>query len=231
MEIKEFRMNKIVTKSGRLIQRHPNGEGSVLEFSQYGTRASLFIPDAKFRDFTPRRLLENWDQSTVHPEFRAKNNFFLLGEERDSTKPLRYQGTLSDGPLSLLLDDKVKPSLKFDLSAQGSTDNLLRLEPQSEACQYARSLVPSGLRPCDIPNLYELAVIWIESDNLDKLDPTVKDHPSNRLGYPSRFTDYFWSGTELAYGDLPYGSSVSYLGEVGPHNRYAKCSVLPVIEL
>ena len=158
---------KIKLPSGRTIQRHPNGEGSVLEFNQYGTKTSLYVPDAKYRDFTSRSILNtsNWNIQLHTTRFNAVTYPYQVNNEY-----------LTDQQLQLKLDNAlINGTYQDDWTAKEGTDALLQYYPSSPACNYVRSIKPNGLRPCDVPNLYELCVIQLEKSELDQLDPTVKD--------------------------------------------------------
>ena len=227
---------KIKRPSGRTIQRHPNGEGSVLTFDMYGSKVNLYIPDAKYRDFTPRNILNssNYNHQLHSAGYKyVFEDFYLLGSSKDSSQPFTDDEYLTDSQLQSHLNTALNnQSFKLDWTAKEGTDAILQYYPSSPACNYVRSLVPSGLRGCDIPNLYELSVIWLESDQIDTLDPTVKDYSDKRLGSPERFNStYFWTCTGTKDSNSYNSYNLNQNGYLYGRDRYNKFGILPVLEL
>lgn len=142
---------------------------------------------------------------------------------------------LTDEQLQIKLDSTLNNgTFADDFTAQDGTDEiLLNLDATAPAALAARNIVPTGLIGCNLPNIYELSVIWLESDNIDSIDPTINDYSNNRLGSPTRFNiSSFWACTEVQYRDnfftglrLGYGGLMKYLPR---ENSYY---VLPVLEL
>lgn len=212
---------KIKLPSGRTIQRHPNGEGSVIKFLQYGTETSLYIPDAKYRDFTLRSILNtsNWNIQLHTTRFNAVTYPYQVNNEY-----------LTDQQLQEKLDSAlINGTYQDDWTAKEGTDALLQYYPSSPACNYVRGLVPTGLRGCDIPNLYELCVIQLEKSELDQLDPTVKDNPSKRLS--NFFSDYVLTCTEYYWGGHTGGCVLDENGTLQGSYRSSSFRCLPILEL
>lgn len=229
-----------ILPSGRILCRHPNNEGSVLVFDQYGTQTKLYIPDAKFRDLPYKELMS--DPSIQFTQLHStkltyninRDTAYILGDTlKRGDKPFTETEFSTDAQLQKTLDLKLSSgSFKNDFTAKQGTDALLTLDANSKAVTYARSLVPTNLRACDIPNIYELSVIWLESDNIDSIDPTINEFNNLRLGSPNRFkNDYFWTCTEVHRGIGFYDLDLGYDGSVNYDSCNSSRYVLPVLEL
>lgn len=225
------------TAGGRVIGRHVNWEGSVINFDQYGTRTNLFVPDAKFRNFTGRELSSGngWTTQLHNPilNFGTGASTNLLESDKNSDQYFNNVEYLTDIQLQELLNSTLSGnSFKDDFTAKEGTDAILNtLDPNSLAGTYVRSLVPTDLQECNLPNIYELAVIWLESDNIDSIDTTINEFNNLRLGSPNRFnTGKYWSCTEI-YGGQFRGLYISYTGYISFNARYTSYKVIPVLEL
>ena len=102
------------------------------------------------------------------------------------------------------------------------------------AVKYCRDLSLTGIsNGCDLPNLYELSVIYIESDIIDEMDPTLSSNLDKALSKQSNFYRWFngqygWSSTEYS------GTSVWYMygnGTVYSTTKYYSTCVVPVREI
>lgn len=221
--------------SKRTIERHSNNQGSVLGFDMYGTWTRIFIPDAKYRDFTDKRI----DTADRELDLNSPLNLCKLGKQICKTcnylRPLNSSEILTDSELQKTLDSMLDgKSFKDDLSARDGTNQLLTTCTESEAVKYTRTLFFDGLGPCSIPNLYELAVIFLESDQIDQLDPTISDYPDNALGAPVRFSmQDFWTSTQVKFRGKTSMFVLDYLGvtHIVGINYRAIFSVIPVVEL
>lgn len=234
-----FTKNNIPIKTAgrRVIGRHVNWEGSVINFDQYGTRTNLFVPDAKFRDFARKAIsFGNRRDTQVHtPIFKFSSYIHLFDPDKDYTQPFINNEFLTDTSLQSKLDLALTENGSFmeDFTAQEGTDAiLLNLDAESPAALAVQYLVPTGLIGCSLPNIYELAVIWLESDNIDLIDFTANEHLNTKLGSPNRFgKNTFWSCTEIQKGTSFYGMQFSYSGSTYHLSRENLYSVLPVLEL
>lgn len=227
----------VKTAGSRVIGRYVNWEGSVINFDQYGTKTNLYIPDAKFRNFTGRELSSGngWTTQLHNPilNFGTGASTNLLESDKNSDQYFNNVEYLTDIQLQELLNSTLSGnSFKDDFTAKQGTDAILAsLDANSEAATYARSLVSTNLRACDIPNIYELAVIWLESDNIDSIDSTINEFNNLRLGSPNRFnTGKYWSCTEI-YGGQFRGLYISYTGYISFNARYTSYKIIPVLEL
>ena len=73
------------------------------------------------------------------------------------------------------------------------------------AAHHCRNQNISGVGQLDLPNLYELIILYLESDNIDALDPTVESNRDKALGMMNtsgrfNFNDTLaiWSSTDLS---------------------------------
>lgn len=79
------------------------------------------------------------------------------------------------------------PGLSGDLTAKENCDAFIAARGLSgvPAISFARrQLIEDNgvITGCDVPNLFQLIIIFMLSDDLDRLDPTSKDYSENRLG-------------------------------------------------
>ena len=222
--------------SGRKLWRHSNNEGCVIEFDQYGKNTKLYVPDAKFRNFSFKEISSDvgWTTQLHTPILELNSYDYLLDSSKSYSQPFTDDEFLTDEQLQTKLDSMLNNgTFADDFNAKQGTDAILAsLDASSEAATFARSLVPTGLRACDIPNIYELAVIWLESDNIDSIDPTVNEFNDLRLGSPNRFnSDYFWTCTEVQSSSSFTSLHLNCNGTVKAYRRNASYYVLPVLEL
>ena len=226
--------NPLVLQSGRKIYRHPNNEGSVLVFDQYGTQTKLYIPDAKYRSTSTYVLIPESNQNnfTYHdsigaPHIQYNTTTFYLTDLESNT----------DSALQTFLT-QILPDINTEWTAKQYTNAYLSKVPDSPACLFARSIVPTGLSGCDVPNLYELCVLWLEGANIDKYDPTVTENSSKKME-KFAFSTYVWASTETAAGSAGSSSTwfrapniYSSLGRgYTRYNRNSGYGVVPVLEL
>lgn len=153
-------------KGVREIKRHSSNQGSVITFDMFGVRTELFVADAKYRTSLQwssnknacgylRYLSLQWfDVKYINPD----------NAPIDCFKPLKV--SFSDKELRLRF------MLTPDDFAKNNTDILADYH-LSNAAAWCRDIVIDDIGPLDLPNLYELMVIYLESDRIDALDPTV----------------------------------------------------------
>lgn len=192
------------TAGSRVMGRHVNWEGSVINFDQYGTRTNLYIPDAKFRDLGDYSISNKiistntqmhspiFDISTEN-HMSAKYVYLIADGRKDDNEYFTNTEYLTDTQLQSKIDSLLNNAQSFanDFTAKEGTDAILALDSNSKAANYVRSVIPSKLTPCNIPNFYELCVLYLESDNIDLLDYDIRYTPNfpagRRLGAPGRF--------------------------------------------
>lgn len=226
-----------ILPSGRILCRHPNNEGSVLVFDQYGTQTKLYIPDAKYRKLPYKAISSDSGYTTqLHtPILKLGECAYLLNSSKPYNQPFTDDEFLTDNQLQTKLDSMLNNgTFADDFTAQDGTDAiLLNLDATSPAALAARDVVPTGLIGCNLPNIYESSVIWLESDNIDSIDPTINEHSGARLGNPSRFMrSYVWTCTEVQNVNANfYGLFINHLGGMNYRPRSNSTYIVPVLEL
>ena len=97
-------------------------------------------------------------------------------------------------------------TLRNDGTAKSNTDFLMK-HSTTQAAHHCRNQNIAGVGQLDLPNLYELIILYLESDNIDALDPTVESNRNKALGMMNtngRFNfgnqSAVWSSTESNNG-------------------------------
>ena len=225
--------NPVILESGRKLWRHSNNEGCVLEFDEFGKTTKLFVPDAVYRSTSTYALIPIENQNNFnhansigapHIQFQGYIPPFYLTDLESNT----------DSALQTFLTQNI-PNINTEWSAKQYTNAYLQYIPDSSACLFARSVVPTGLSGCDVPNVYELCVLWLEGANIDTYDPTVKEN-SNKKMENFNFSGEVWASTEIvtkkSFLSTQFGAfyldSHTILTEFDRGNSYG---VVPVLEL
>ena len=225
----------VKTAGGRVIGRHVNWEGSVINFDQYGTRTNLFVPDAKYRNNNDYELIPESNQNNFDstssiggPVIGRNNTMFSWDYPDDLISP--------DTDIQSKLDT-ILLNTNTEWAAKQYTNAILQYVPDSPACLFARSIVPSKLSACDIPNIYELCVLWIEGKNIDTIDPTINEYQNVKMDNfgGSGTSSIVWSSTESRDLGLFYGPNIGVYDNIckvfsrsGRKNGY---KVIPILEL
>ena len=180
--------------SGRRIYRHSSNEGSVIEFDYWGAPIRLFVADAKYRGLD--LAYDPPQYSRGNPQLSVTTEWFN-GSQDDNTAALPY--TKDDAWIQ-----STYAALKNDGTAKSNTDLLMRVTT-TYAAHHCRNQNISGVGQLDLPNLYELIILYLESDNIDALDPTVESNRDKALGMMNtsgrfNFNDTLaiWSSTDLS---------------------------------
>lgn len=217
----------------RNVYRHPNNQGSVIEFDMFGKAMRMFVPDAKFRPAIPCVLGPRW----IKPEGNIK---LPKLESRLTDIP----NGCSDEELQALY-----PELKEDGTGAENTAKLRPLYGDEESydlkvghpCRIASNLVAEcqyfGVQAC-IPNLYELLVIRAEADKLDAMDPTAAEYSGLAMkGFKNYFNDDRMSSTVYNGSAMKVDWQGHVHGTVQPGRKYEEdgyafgyCLIIPVIE-
>ena len=180
----------------------------------------LFVADAKYR--AANLAYDTHPRSHGNPQLSVTTKWFN-GTQDNRTKPLPY-----------IKDDtwiqSTYAALRDDGTAKSNTDILMGFST-TPATHHCRNQNIPGVGELDLPNLYELIILYLESDNIDALDPTASSNRGKTLGMMSsggRFDfniGYLWSSTEnnptrgnLVYctGYAAYGLSQHYGDGVAP---------------
>ena len=210
----------------RRIYRHSSNEGSVVEFDYWGggSPMKLFVADAKYR---ARLAYDTTRQPHGNPQLSVTNKYFNVnGSRDDKTEPLTY--TRSDAWIR-----STYAALENDGTAKSNTDFLMGFDT-TLAAHHCRDQNISGVGQLDLPNLYELIILYLESDNIDALDPTAESNRDKTLGMMStngRFTfggSLVWSSTELS---STHAWTVTNNGGANDYVHGTSAGVAPVKEL
>lgn len=221
-------MDKITTPSKRSIYRHPNNEGSVVEFTMYGREMSMFVADSKYFQKLYRYSMTN----SFHrgPAFVSKipNSFFPNNAET----------------ISAMDDDTLgkKLGLSSTTAISARDDCTSHLENfSSPGINYTRSLTLIDDTGCDIPNIYELYVILIEADYIQKLDPSYSPNNAVYIGYNKskkrRWGSIVESGVQRGYASCTHHPQYSnnYLIDtycaLGTVRMDSNQTILPIREI
>ena len=201
----------------RKIYRHESNEGSVIEFDMFGKKVKLFVADAKhrFEYFTEEcfnSILNGNRIGYVNPQDMRDNE----------TKALSYNLTDNEIQLRYSALSKCKTALE-------NTSGMISMGDTGAPAKCREKSI-RGLGSLDLPNAYELVVIYLESDNIDALDPTATSHPNLALGHRAtngRFhATYgsFWSSDSLRSYNVTITSSGDITG-INPGNARGVCPV------
>lgn len=209
--------------TSRKIYRHSSNEGSVIEFDMYGSKVKLFVADAKYR------AVKQWGAYGVDTALGNFNNDINSINPADSDNkqdPLDYN--LTDVELQSRFS-----TLRTISTAKASTDILMQYN-DTEAAHWCRAQSIDGIGNLDLPNIYELMVIYLEADNLDALDPTAGQYPNMMLGHQAtngRFyntSGRYWSSTEFNNNQARH---VRYDGQATNSSKQRSYGTIPVKEL
>lgn len=161
----------------RAITRHPSGVGSIIEFENFfGDTCQLFVVDAKYR---ARRV--------GHDHYHVVNDYhewdiepFFIGEGADDPKnPLKY--SLSDFQLK-------KKFHKFRrCNSAEDTAKIIGGVPPLYSYDAGSTIwnlrsIKKDVGELHLPSIYELAIIYLEADRIDSMDPTAAEYPDLMLG-------------------------------------------------
>lgn len=209
---------------GRKIYRHSSNEGSVIEFDYWGSQMKLFVADAKYRG--SNLAYDTTQRSHGNPQLSVTDAYFN-GSMDDRTVALTY--TKDDSWIQ-----STYTALRNDGTAKSNTDKLMKFDT-TQAAHHCRNQNISGVGKLDLPNLYELIILYLESDNIDALDPTVESNRDKALGMMNtegRFNFYnrgiIWSSTER---DPTHAWFVRCNGRADYELHHINYGVIPVKEL
>ena len=129
------------------------------------------VADAKYR--AAELAYDTTRQSHGNPQLIVTNfNFNVVSDNPKQALAYNKDGTWIQSTYSQLRNDD---------TAKSNTDFLMRFDTTS-AAHHCRSQNISGAGQLDLPNLYELIILYLESDNIDALDPTASSNRDKALG-------------------------------------------------
>lgn len=125
-------------------------------------------------------------------------------------------------PLSYTKDDawiqSTYAALRDDGTAKSNTDILMGFDT-TQAAHHCRDQNIAGVGQLDLPNLYELIILYLESDNIDALDPTAESNSDKALGMMNPNGRFNFDNDVAVWSSTEYNSSgawrVHYNGGAG----------------
>lgn len=222
----QYEQDGTLLPSGRKIYRHPNNQGSVLEFDYWGRTMKLFVADAKYRPAN-RLAYDTTQRDHGLPKMTDKGNWYPHGSSSSDTSPLSW--TMTDKEWQ---DDC--PRFREDGTAKSNTDRLMQFST-TQAAHHCRNQNIPGLGALDLPNIYELFIMYMEADKIDEMDPTFAQYKDRGLGCKSTHGRFDYMNNSVVWSSSEYSSSyarnVHSGGNVTYYNQYNQFGVAPVKEL
>lgn len=207
----------------------------------FGTEQKMFVLDSVFRD--PRPCCDEKGQSCGLPSLSDPIDEVFDQDEIDQyfdpyscmvDEEIEMEERISE-PLYYVKNDewiqRKYPMLKYDGSAKSNTDKLINLD-FTRAAHYCRAIDIKGMGKCSLPNLYQLIILFLESDNIDDLDPNLNEYKAlgcknihGRFGFMGMGAA--WSSSEF---DSQWGFAVYNQGFVYRLSKDNFAGVIPIIE-
>ena len=213
-----------VLPSGRRIYRHSSNAGSVIEFDYWGAPMKLFVADAKYRGLN--LAYDTTNRSHGNPQLSVTTDYFNGSSDND-TVALSY--TKNDSWIQ-----STYSQLRNDGTAKSNTDKLMAYS-STQAAHHCRNQNISGVGQLDLPNLYELIILYLESDNIDALDPTASSNRNKALGKMNTYGRFDFNNHGWVWSSTEYSSdtawAVGYFGGATSYNQANYAGVVPVREL
>ena len=184
----------------------------------------LFVADAKYRGL-------NLDYDTMASGHGIKQISVTTDHFDESidddTEPLSY--TKNDAWIQ-----STYAELRYDGTAASNSSMLIRYS-STQAIHHCRKQDIPGVGQLDLPNLYELIILYLESDHIDALDPTVASNRDKALGMMNTYGRFdfnnnsvVWSSTGCSPDDA-WG--VGFSGHAINKTQHSNHGVVPVKEL
>lgn len=206
----------INTGTGRKLWRHSSGIGTVIEYNYWGTIQQMLVADARYRG---EAQFGTYGIDTANPNLPIDK--YITGTNHAATAAAPI---ITDAQLQA-----VAPSLRNDNTSRNACNIWMQYTSYRDSVgvygvpsvQHCRNLNIGGLGTgfFDLPNAYDLSVVWIESDNIDALDPTIssysyyalgKRNPRGRFGFKTNA--YARASTETSSASCIGMPSGGYIG-------------------
>ena len=215
-----------ITPHGRRISRHSSNQGSVLEFDYWGRVMKLFVADAKYRSASDFAY-DTTNQDHGLPKMSDKDSWLPQGSQDNPLNPLTW--TMTDKEWQ----DKW-PKLREDGTAKSNTDRLMQFST-TQAAHVCRDVVIDGIGALDLPNIYELFIMYMEADKIDEMDPTFEQYKNRGLGRKSAYGRFVYMSVGYMWSSSEYGSDDAFVmnayGYVECYLQNIQTGVAPVKEL
>ena len=235
----------ITTASGRLVYRHASNKGSVIEFDHFGTTRKVFYADAAYRgkakfgaygkdSNNPNIALKTSDNASGSNKYVSNSGAQLaakdpIGIVTDATLQSWFTSTASKIGWDQDLD--METLCDTWMGYEGTTDSQsISGVPAVKMCRNALTDVFTG--GCDLPDIYSLAVGFIEGETLDSLDPTAAANPTKAMGATTNTSGHgYMDGATYLWSASEYGSSyclgLGYTGSVAINTKHTEYGVVP----
>lgn len=225
----------------RLVYRHDTLPGSVIEYNELGVLKRLFVADAKFRGLAQWKVRNTAVSGmTQWPHMYAPTCTSNLIDDdeghailKDVADLMPYSAQLSDTHFKAALTETLKPVL---MTAKDATDMMIA-DGECPAADFVRSRTSSVGTEMQLPNIYQLLVMFASGDAIDALDPTVADNASFALGkYGTNANRWTLGGVSLGALSSTEGNDtcaciVHRNGIMQVNNKIGTDGVIPVAEL
>lgn len=216
--------NGILSESGRVLYLHESGEVVCVEFDYWGTNKLMQVPIAKYRFITVWSYME-----IVVPEINSftGEGWYLTGSGDDPNADLP---AISD------VDIRSKmAAFKNDKTGRENCDIWMNYIDQMGSSELKRNVAVNRVRNLDIaglgvgyfdvPNLYELLVLYAESDNIDMLDYSVAEKPDLALGKSGSYGRFYFPGGTQACAKSSTVRDSQFMWGITPGGYVSACSM------
>ena len=183
----------------------------------------LFVADAKYRAIN----LAYDSRSSHHGLRQISVTTESFGVGRDDTEAL--VGTKNDAWIQTTYAE-----LRNDGTAVYNS-NRLRGYASTKAAHHCREQNISGVGQLDLPNLYELIILYLESDNIDALDPTAESNRDKALGMMNTYGRFDFDNNSIVWSSTGCNSddawAIGFSGHALNKIQSSRGGVVPVKEL
>ena len=193
----------ITTASGRIIYRHENNKGSVIEYEHYSGRTRrVFVADAIYRGNAQfgtegTNVIGNSINACSNASYNIIGTNKYISSTGSSCREKNAIGIVTDAMLRGWFNSGRQPNTGTTIvgwnqdltmrslcntwmTRQGITDGQqVTGVPAVEMCRALTSIFAGG---CDLPDIFTLAVVFIEGETIDSIDPTATVVPEKALG-------------------------------------------------
>ena len=196
-------------------------------FDYWGTPMKLFVADAKYRGLD--LAYDTTKQAHGNPQLSVTTAYFNGSADSADTDKAALTYARDDAWIQ-----STYAALKDDGTAKSNTDFLMKVGTTA-AAHWCRKQNISGVGQLDLPNLYELIILYLESDNIDALDPTVASNRDKALGKMNTYgrfdfgdSNVVWSSTENSTDNAWH---ILCAGHAWANDQRQNRGVIPVKEL
>lgn len=227
-----------IAPGNRTVYRHSSLPGSVIEYNEFGVEKRILVADAAYRGTAPWKTsytavsgVNQWSHN-YYPTCTANVIDSYTGwTELSSVADLTpYSDKLTDAHFQAALTSTLKPVLQ---TAKEATDAMIR-DGTCPAATFVRNK-SIGVQ-LQLPNIYQLLVMYACGDLIDALDPTLAQYPTHALGktvknnnrWPISGAAPTWASTD--YSDT-YTCGIYSDGHTGASFKRQNFGVVPVAEI